>query len=67
MINLLEGRLGMYLSYLKPWDLAAGRILAETLGLVVKSIDKPSLDVLSSNSVLVATKQVAVDVFALVN
>lgn len=67
MINVLEGRLGMYLSYLKPWDLAAGRVLAETLGLVVKSIDKPSLDVLLSNFVLVATKQVATDVFALVN
>ena len=67
IINVLEGRLGLYLSRLKPWDLAAGRALAEGLGLVVKAIDEKGLDVLSSNLVLVATKQVADDVFALVN
>lgn len=67
IVHVLNGQTGMYLSYLKPWDLAAGRVLAEELGLVVKSIDGTKLDVLSSNLVLVATKQVATDVLALVN
>lgn len=62
MIDVLTGQLGAYISNLKPWDLAAGRMLAEELGLVVKSIDGTSLDVLSSNLVLVATSQVSRDI-----
>ena len=64
---VLTGQLGAYLSYLHPWDLAAGRVLAEAMGLVVKAIDAPSVDVLSSNLVLIATKQAAEDILALVN
>lgn len=62
MIDVLTGQLGAYISYLKPWDLAAGRVLAEELGLVVKSIDGRSINVLSSNLVLVATCQVSQDI-----
>ncbi|EEU30637.1 inositol monophosphatase family protein [Limosilactobacillus coleohominis 101-4-CHN] len=67
MIYVVTGRIGGYLSYLKPWDLAAGMVLAKELGLVVKGIDEQSVDVLSSNLVLVATKQVTDDVLELVN
>lgn len=67
LVYVLTGQLGAYLSYLHPWDLAAGRVLAEAMGLVVKAIDAPSIDVLSSNLVLIATKQAADDVLALVN
>ncbi len=67
IVRVLKGQLGLYLSNLMPWDLAAGRALAEGLGLAVKSIDAPQVDVLSSNLVLVATKQVAAEVAALVN
>lgn len=67
MIYVITGRIGGYLSYLKPWDLAAGMVLANELGLVVKGIDEPAVDVLSSNLVLVATKQVADDVLELVD
>lgn len=59
MIGMLNGELVGYVSYLHPWDLAAGRVLAEELGLVVKSIDGTAPDVLSSNLVLIATKQVS--------
>ena len=62
MIAIITGQLGGYISKLKPWDLAAGRVLAEELGLVVKSIDGSSINVLSSNLVLVATSQVSRDV-----
>lgn len=64
---VLTGRLGAYLSYLHPWDLAAGAVLATALGLSVKPIDEPSVNVLTSNLVLIATKQAAEDVLGLVN
>ncbi|WP_295730090.1 inositol monophosphatase family protein [uncultured Limosilactobacillus sp.] len=67
MIYVITGRIGGYLSFLKPWDLAAGMVMANELGLVVKGIDEPKVNVLSSNLVLVATKQVADDVLELVD
>lgn len=62
MIGVLSGELVGYISHLRPWDLAAGRVLAEELGLVVKSIDGTTPDVLSSNLVLVATTQASEDI-----
>lgn len=62
MIGVLNGELGAYVSHLKPWDLAAGRVLAEELGLTVKSIDADGISVLSSNLVLVATKRAGQDI-----
>ena len=56
-----------YLSHLRPWDYAAGKILAETLGLVVKTIDEESLDMLSSSDVLVATKNAHQGIIKLMN
>lgn len=67
MIYVITGRIGGYLSYLRPWDLAAGMVLALELGLVVKGIDEQQVDVLSSNLVLVATKRVSQDVMELVD
>ncbi|MGF7103220.1 inositol monophosphatase family protein [Limosilactobacillus caviae] len=67
MIDVITGQLGAYISNLKPWDLAAGRMLAEELGLVVKSIDGRSINVLSSNLVLVATRQVSRDIRQIIN
>lgn len=67
LIYVITGLVGGYLSYLKPWDLAAGMVLALELGLVVKGIDEQQVNVLLSNLVLVATKQVADDVLELVD
>lgn len=67
MIYAITGQVGGYLSYLKPWDVAAGKVLAEELGLVVKGIDGQAINVLSSNLVLVATRQVAEDILAIVD
>lgn len=67
MMAVLTGRLSGYLSYLRPWDLAAGRVLATELGLQVQSIDDTSLSVLSSNTVIVATKRVNDDVMKLIH
>ena len=57
LIHVFTGQLSAYISRLKPWDLAAGRVFAEELGLDVKTIDGRQLSVLSSNTILVATKQ----------
>ena len=65
MIGVLTGELGAYISYLRPWDLAPGRVLAEELGLTVKSIDDDGISVLSSNLVLVATKRESQDILRL--
>jgi myo-inositol-1(or 4)-monophosphatase len=63
IIHVLNGQLGGYTSRLKPWDIAAGRVIAEELGLVVKTIDDQPINVLSSNTVLVATKKVCQDIW----
>lgn len=62
IIRVLTGQVIGYVSHLKPWDLAAGRVLAETLGLTVKTIDGSIPDVLSSVDVLVATKNAQEDI-----
>lgn len=63
IIHVLNGQLGGYTSRLKPWDIAAGMVIAEELGLLVKTIDDQPLNVLSSNTVLVATKKVCQDIW----
>lgn len=63
MIHVFTGQLGGYSSRLKPWDIAAGRVIAEELGLVAKTIDGEPINVLSSNTVLVATKKVCQDIW----
>lgn len=67
MTQLITGRTGAYITNLKPWDLAPGRVLCEALGLVVKPIDDHPLDVLSSNFVLVAVPAAANDIEQLIN
>jgi len=54
--QVLAGELVGYLSYLRPWDFAAGRVLAETLGLAVSQVDGEPVNMLSSGAVLIATK-----------
>lgn len=63
--QVLAGELVGYLSYLRPWDFAAGRVLAETLGLVVTQVDGTPVNMLSSGAVLVATKRAHRAVLAL--
>ena len=55
-IHVLTGKTVGYVSRLHAWDYAAGKILAEGLGLVIESIDGTDIDVLSSKVVLVSTK-----------
>lgn len=65
--SVLRGELCGYVSYLKPWDFAAGNVLANVLGLAVKTIDGAPLDMLSSNVVLVATERASGEVIRLAN
>lgn len=64
---VINGQLGGYISYLKPWDFGAGKILAQALGLTVKGIDGKPLDMLSSTVVLVATERASQEIIKLAN
>jgi len=63
--QVLAGELVGYLSYLRPWDFAAGRVLAESLGLVVSQVDGKPVDMLSSGAVLIATKRAQSTILAI--
>ncbi|MDF7637056.1 inositol monophosphatase family protein [Leuconostocaceae bacterium ESL0958] len=56
--RLALGQAQGYFSKLSPWDLAAGRVLCESLGYQVKNLDGSQPDMLSSNTVLIATNKV---------
>ncbi|MFC6274628.1 inositol monophosphatase family protein [Levilactobacillus tangyuanensis] len=62
LINIMLGKTLGYISYLKPWDIAAGKVLLEALGCQVTTIDGQPLDMLSSNLVLVATEKAQRDI-----
>ncbi|MGX7051941.1 inositol monophosphatase family protein [Leuconostoc palmae] len=64
-IRVILGQAVGYSSKMMPWDFAAGRILAESLGLLVSDIDGKPLDMLSSNIVLVATDRAHRDILTL--
>lgn len=64
--QVLAGELVGYLSYLRPWDFAAGRVLAESLGLVVSRVDGSPVNMLSSGAVLIATKRAQCSILAIV-
>lgn len=64
--HLLKGEIVAYVSYLKPWDFGAGKILAESLGLAVSTVDGQALDMLSSDFVMVATVQAQQDILPII-
>lgn len=66
MIHLLKGEIVAYVSYLKPWDFGAGKILAESLGLKVTTVDGKPLDMLSSDFVMVATVKAQQDILPII-
>lgn len=66
-INVLTGKTLGYVSRLHAWDYAAGKILAEELGLVVEAIDGTDIDVLSSKVVLVSTKNASQKINQMIN
>ncbi|WP_129044850.1 inositol monophosphatase family protein [Companilactobacillus metriopterae] len=53
--HILEGKEIVYMSRLAPWDLAAGRVLIETLGMSVCRVDEAPLNMLKSQVVIVST------------
>ena len=64
--QVIAGELVGYLSYLRPWDFAAGRVLAESLGLVVSRVDGNPVNMLSSGAVLIATNRAQRSILAIV-
>ncbi|GEN96055.1 inositol monophosphatase family protein [Pediococcus ethanolidurans] len=65
-IQVLKGKQNGYISHLMPWDFAAGKILAETLNLSVTKVDGTPVDMLSSNDVLVSTKDTQKDILNMI-
>lgn len=66
IISVLRGELVGYISYLKPWDFGAGKILCESAGLKMTTIDGKQLGMLSSTAVLLATRNAHRDVLTIV-
>lgn len=60
--HLLTGKEIIYMSYLKPWDLAAGRVLCESLGLSVARVDEKPVDMLQLQVVIAGTKKAVSEV-----
>lgn len=60
--HLLLGKEVMYMSYLAPWDLAAGRVLCEGAGLRVSSVDDTPVNMLKSQVVIAGTQNVVSEV-----
>lgn len=65
-IQVLTGKQNGYISHLMPWDFAAGKILAETLDLSVTKVDGTPVDMLSSNDVLVSTRDTHKDILNMI-
>ncbi|MGX6961982.1 inositol monophosphatase family protein [Vagococcus xieshaowenii] len=53
--EVVLGKQVAYMSYLQPWDYAAGRILAESVGIVVAAIDEEQLTLTKRQVVVFAT------------
>lgn len=56
-IHMCLGRSVGYITKMRPWDFAAGIMLAETLGFKVGTVDGDEINMLLSGTVLVATPQ----------
>lgn len=67
LCQIFLGRAVAYASRLKPWDFAAGLVLAKGLGLKATLIDGDPINMLSSGTVLVATTQAYTDIQLLNN
>ncbi|WP_412990426.1 inositol monophosphatase family protein [Pediococcus siamensis] len=65
-IQVLMGKQNGYISHLMPWDFAAGNVLAKELGLLVTKVDGTPVDMLSSNDVLVSTKNTQKDILNMI-
>lgn len=64
-LDILTGKAVAYMSIISPWDFAAPSVLAEFAGLKMTNIDGTSVNMLKSNSVLIATKKAHKDILAI--
>lgn len=67
IMAVIKGELVGYISYLRPWDFGAGKILAECCGLSFTMVDGQPLNMLSSGVVLIATKRAHSDILTIVS
>ena len=65
--RLVCGQQNLYISKLKPWDLAAGRALAMKNGIMVRNIDGSPVNMLQSQTVIIGTKCATDEALSLIN
>lgn len=65
--RLVCGQQNLYISKLKPWDLAAGRALAMKNGIMVRNIDGSPINMLQSQTVIIGTKCATDEALSLIN
>ncbi|UQS82730.1 inositol monophosphatase family protein [Bombilactobacillus folatiphilus] len=54
--RLLRGSAILYISKLKPWDMAAGWAIGKPLGLIMRTIDGTPISMLKSQTVIIGTR-----------
>lgn len=54
--RIFDGKENVYISHLKPWDLAAGRAIGAGLGIEVSTVDGKPINMLKSQTVIIGTR-----------
>ena len=63
--QLLRGNAQAYISKLAPWDIAAGRVLAETLGFQILNFDGQPISMVAKEGMIIAPKQAMQEIIAI--
>ena len=63
--QLLRGNGQAYISKLAPWDIAAGRVLAETLGFQILNFDGQPISMVAKEGMIIAPKQAMQEIIAI--
>ncbi|ASN61794.1 inositol monophosphatase family protein [Latilactobacillus curvatus] len=65
--HLLKGQVQAYISKLAPWDIAAGRVLAEMLGFQVLQFDGQPISMMRKEGMIIAPKQAIQEIVTIMN
>lgn len=63
--QLLKGNLCAYISKLAPWDIAAGRVLAESLGFQVLQFNGQPISMMAKEGMIIAPNQAMNEILAI--
>ncbi|QFP79737.1 inositol monophosphatase family protein [Latilactobacillus graminis] len=65
--HLVKGQVLAYISKLAPWDIAAGRVLAETLGFQVLQFNGQPVSMMQKEGMIIAPKQAIHEIITIMN